>query len=225
MTKRTLDQAHSAVEAAHCYNILLDSREIFVHGETDEWGDMGDSFLKNLRILLSRNAIDPIVIHQHNLGGDWACGMMLRDAIATCPVPIVFICHGIAASMGSIIPMGCHRHKDAYVINMPSADWLLHEGYTDIGGLTMKQARSWAKWEDRITVEMFDWYVEAFKKGSKCEGWSDTRVRNLITKQLQIREDWWLSAREAVEYGLADAVMGDEGFESVETILKHWTTK
>jgi len=222
MPKITLDQAHCVVEAAHEYNVILNSREIFIHGETDEGGDMGDSFLKNLRILLGRDSVKPIVIHQHNTGGDWACGMVIRDAIATCPVPIVFICHGIAASMGSIIPMGCHKHSDAYVINMPSADWMLHEGYTEISGCTMKQARSWHDWEERTNKDMLEWYVLALKKGERCEGWSDNKIKSHIVKKMLMKEDWWLSAREVVESGLADAILGDKGFESVEDILSHW---
>lgn len=223
MPRRTLDQHHSAIEAAHSYNIILDQREIFLKGEVDTDGELGDAFLKNLRILLGKDKKRPIVIHQHSLGGDWACGVMIRDAIATCPAPIVFICHGITASMGSVIPMGCVQHGDAYRINMPSCDWLIHDGTTDItNDHTYKQSVSWAEWEKRTRIDMMNWYVAACIKGPRFKGWSEKMVRKEIISKLDAKEDWWLTAREAVEHGFADAVLGDEGFESIDTILEHW---
>lgn len=223
MARRTLDQQYYAIEAAHCYNILLDQREIFLSGEVDEEGELGSGFIKNLRLLVGKDSKKPIVVHQHSLGGDWCTGMMIRDAIAQCPAPIIFVCHGLAASMGSIIPMGCLKHGDAYRINMPSCDWLIHEGYTGVSwSHTHKQAQSGIEWEKRLRTDMLDWFVLAGKGGEKWKDWTDRRIRTALIKKLDSKEDWWLDARQAVEYGFADAVMGDEGFESIEAILSHW---
>lgn len=221
-TRRSLDQQHSIVEAAHGYGVILDTREIFLYGGVDEEGILGNQFITNMRILLSKSHSQPIVIHQHSLGGDWACGMMIFDSIKTCPCPIIFICHGIVASMGTVIPMACIGRED-YIISMPNCDWMIHDGTTGIhSGLTMKQARSWASWEERVSKSMREWYVEACSKGEKFEGKSRSQIRAKIKSKLDADEDWYLSPREAVEYGFAHAVLGDEGFESVESIKKHW---
>lgn len=222
-TRRSLDQQHSIVEAAHGYGVILDTREIFLYGEVDAEGVLGNQFITNMRILLSKSSSKPIVIHQHSLGGDWCTGMMIFDSILSCPCPIIFICHGIAASMGSIIPMACVSHGDAYIINMPNCDWLIHDGTTDISeGLTMKQARSWASWEERNTKTMREWYVQACSRGKVFEGKTKPQIRARIKSRLNLDEDWWLTAREAVDHGFADAVLGDENFESIISIKQHW---
>ena len=97
---------HSHVSEAHEHDILVLSREIFLHGEiNDEDGEdaginstISNRFLKNLQILESIDH-NPITIHQHSVGGEWESGMMIYDAIQQSMSSFIFICHGIAASM------------------------------------------------------------------------------------------------------------------------------
>ena len=35
------------------------------------------------------------------------------------------------------------------------------------------------------------------------------------------REDWWVSGEDAVENGFADAVLGDNKYESINSIKYH----
>ena len=122
------------------------------------------------------------------------------------PCKIIFICHGISASMGSIIPQAADVR-----ITMPNCDWLLHEGYTDIdSGLTHKQAISWAQWEQKVYDIMMEIYVES----SKIQA---SRIKSMFSK----REDWWISAEEAVENGFADALLGDKKYKSINSIKQH----
>ena len=221
--RRSLDQEHSIIEAGHYYGVLLDTREIFIHGDFNIDGETGTKFVTNISILLNRSKDKPIIIHQHSNGGDWNCGMMIFDAIVACPCPIIFICHGIAASMGSIIPMACKKHGDAYIINMPNCEWLIHDGTTGINTEhTIKQSRSWGEREEHIRKLMMDWYADSCVGGKIFEGKSKSQVKQVIKRHLDKKVDWWLTAREAVEYGFADAVLGDEGFESIANIKKHW---
>ena len=223
MPRRSLDTQHSIVEAAHEYGIILDSREVFIYGGVDEEGELGDKFLKNMRMLEQRHSDKPIIIHQFSVGGDWSCGMSLFDTIVTCPCPILFVCHGLAASMGSVIPMACAKHENSYRVNMPNCDWMIHDGTTDIvSGHTIKQSKSWAAWESRTGIQMMDFYVAACCNGEKYVGKTHGQIRTLIKKKLDSKEDWWLSAREAVEHGFVNAVLGDEGFESIPFIIKNW---
>ena len=83
-------------------NLSLDTREIYLCGNdggVDEKLTVG--FLKNLRILENKSK-DRIIIHQYSIGGDWTAGMAIYDAIVNSPCKFVYICYGIAASMGSI---------------------------------------------------------------------------------------------------------------------------
>jgi len=205
----------------HSHSILLDSREIFLHsqeGNTDNDPGvdykMSNCFLKNIRVLESIDSKKPIIIHQHSIGGYWTEAMMIYDIIDSSKCPIAIVTHGVAASMGSIIPQAADL-----VITMPNCWWLIHDGTTGINeNFTIKMAKSWFSWEDRTSKQMLDIYTSSLKHSSKFKGKSESYIKSYIKRQLEKKEDWWLSGQEAVEYRFADAVFGSEGFESIEKI-------
>ena len=210
MNRRAKHDESNYVSEVHDNGLLLTHREIFLYSifDTEEAGTdfrMANRFIKNLRILESLNH-DPVLVHQYNIGGDWNSGMSIYDMILQSPCKIIFICHGISASMGSIIPQAADVR-----ITMPSCDWLLHEGYTEIdSSLTHRQARSWAQWEQKVYEKMIDIYVEA----SHVQA---SHIKSMFSK----RADWWLSAEEAVENGFADATLGEKGYESIARVKQN----
>lgn len=228
MSKRTVNQWHYIIEGLHDYNVLLDTREIFLHGDLSCGEDAGvdhvmaNRLIKNLRLLETQNA-EPIVIHQHSIGGDWYAGMAIFNAIVSCKCRILFVCHGQASSMGSIIPQACVPHGDAYRVVMPDCDWLIHQGSTTFDG-TYKQGQSWADVEKRIVERMMNIYSASCMNGKffKDKKYDEKRVARFLEDKMDSKEDWWLTSKEAVEYGFADAIMGDEGYESINDILKSW---
>ena len=214
--KKSVD--HDAIKAAHDYGLLPENREIFLAGCLDEEGDAGIQFLTNFRILLAKGSA-PIVVHMHSIGGDWSCGMMIRDMISTSTVPVVLMCHGLVASMGTVISSGCIGGGRLRV-NSPSCDWLIHDGVTGISAdLTHKASQSTAEWEKRIHAEMVDGYTAAMKTGEYLEGAPEIRIRAFLKKQLNAKDDWWLSAEEANYYGFVDGVLGNKKFETLNDIL------
>lgn len=206
---RTKSQQNEVVCTCHEYGLMIDTREIFLHPifdvfESEDAGTdfrMANKFIKNMRILESINH-NQIVVHQYNIGGDWNAGMAIYDSIKNSVCNIIFICHGIASSMGSIIPQAADVR-----ITMPNCDWLIHEGSTDIGDMTYRQSRSWSQWEEGVYEKMMDIYINA------------TNVKRRTFKTMFARkEDWWLSSEEAAKRGFADAVYGTEGYESIESL-------
>jgi len=221
IAKKTRPQKSYIIEEIHKYGVLLDTREIFIHGYMDYEEDQGTNFamanmlLKNLRVLES-NGGGPIIIHQHNLGGDWQSGMLMYDAIAHSACHIICIMHGEACSMGSIVPQAA----DTRII-MPSCLFMLHDGYTGIhSSLTHKQSRSWAGMEAKSREIMLDIYSNVCGTGHFFQhNQSDAnQIRKFIVEKLDQKEDWFLFAKDAVNYGFADAVFGTEGYETIEQI-------
>ena len=210
MNKKIKHEDSNHIAEVHDNGLLLPHREIFLHSifDTEASGTdfrMANRFIKNLRILESMND-NPVIVHQYNIGGDWNAGMSIYDMILQSPCKIIFICHGISASMGSIIPQAADVR-----VTMPNCDWLLHEGYTDIdSGLTHRQAKAWAQWEQKAYERMIEIYVESSKLPA-------SRIKNMFSK----REDWWISAEEAVEHGFADVILGDKKYESINSIKKN----
>ena len=218
MRKVSESEFHS-IEAAHIYGLFVESREIFISGEVDEDGILSSSLITNLRLLTHRSIEEPIVIHQHSLGGDWCSGVSMFDALLMCEAPIVFVCHGIAASMGSIIPLSCIDKENSYVVCMPNCDWLIHGGTTGISpDLTHRQSQSWSEWEHRLYGFMLERYAEACKNSEIHGSKTDRQIKSYIRSRLSAKEDWWLSAREAVDHGFAHGILGEEGYETINSI-------
>src|SRR3990167_3016657 len=95
----------NTIEHLHDYNILLESREIFLNpknidSETDI--ELAIGFIKNLRLLESINK-NPILIHHYNAGGYWAAGFAIYDAIKASECYITMIGYGEIMSAGLLI--------------------------------------------------------------------------------------------------------------------------
>jgi len=222
ITKKGRNQKHDIIEEIHEYNIMLDTREIFLYGESDSEAcdsgidfRMANKFLKNLRLLES-SGDNPIIIHQYSTGGEWHSGMSIYDMIHSSSCHIIFIMHGTACSMGSIVPQAA----DTKII-MPNCIFMVHDGYTGINSdLTHKQSLSWNAMEVQTREVMLDIYCGVCVNGHlfQKEQADQKKIRKFIIDKLDQKEDWWLFARDAVRYGFADAVLGDDGYENIESI-------
>ena len=216
---------YSYISEAHDNDIIISSREIFLHGHIEEDGEdsgidsrTSNKFLKNLQILDSINN-NPIIIHQQSIGGEWESGMMIYDAIQQSPSRFVFICHGVAASMGSIIPQAVY--KKGIRITMPNCYWLVHEGEQEISG-TSKQVQSYFEFSKLTKSQMYNIYSSVcFETGEYFKGMSKAKTKAFIRRKLESKEDWWLTSEDAVKYGLIDGVMGSEKFPSINDIKKN----
>lgn len=222
---RTRHQKSNIIYESHEHGVIVETREIFLHshfGESEE--DPGieyrsaNRFLKNVRIL-EHFSNNPIIVHQHSPGGDWNAGMVMYDVIKNSSCSFVFVCHGIAASMGSIVPQAAHDH--GYRIVMPNCDWLIHDGSIDTGDMTIRQFNSYHGYIDAMRRHMLEIYTDSCAAtGSEFHDMKRNAVKNFIRRKLQAKEDWWFNAEEAVTYGFADGVFGSEGYENIQTIVE-----
>lgn len=197
-------------------NLSVSTREIYVcgqEGEVDEKLAMG--FLKNLRVLENRSN-DPIVIHQYSIGGDWNAGMAMYDAIRNSSCQFVYICYGIAASMGSIIPQAVLGK--GVRLTTENCEWLIHDGSSNVSG-THKQVVSNVNHTKIALKTMYDMYTNACTNGEFFADKTNNQVKKYIQNQLNTKEDWIFNGRDAVWYGFADGVLGDEGYKDVLRIL------
>jgi len=211
------------IDELHRFSILQDSREIFIHGfigDTDEDPGveyrMANTAVRNILFLERLNPEKPIIIHHHSVGGGWCEGMMIYDMISNTSCPTISITHGVAASMGSIVPLGAN-----VVVTMPYCSWMIHEGGAELGVNTYKQIISFVEWEKIAQKQMREIYLMHLKRASRFKDSTDKQIENFLTRQLEKKEDWWLGAEEAVEHGLADGVYGHKGYLDIEEIIKH----
>ena len=203
--------------------LILNSREVFLRSGTSQEEPtinhhVSEIFLMNLRIL-EQDSRAPIVVHQQTVGGDWHSGMAIYDAIKSSPCNFVFICHGICASMGAIIAQA--PLNKGIRISMPNCEWLIHEGSCAVDG-TYKQMFSLYEFEKKMMDKSYDILsMSGHKTGEYFQGSKEGAAKRFIKRQLNTKEDWWLSAEDAKYYGFIDGIWGDKEFESLEKMIKY----
>ena len=203
--------------------LILNSREVFLRSGTAQEEPtinhhVSEIFLMNLRIL-EQDSKAPIVVHQQTVGGDWHSGMAIYDAIKSSPCSFVFICHGICASMGAIIAQA--PLNKGIRISMPNCEWLIHEGSCAVDG-TYKQMFSLYEFEKKMMDKSYDILsMSGHKTGEYFQGSKEGAAKRFIKRQLNTKEDWWLSAEDAKYYGFIDGIWGDKEFESLEKMIKY----
>ncbi len=203
----------------HDYYFDPVAREIWVGGiqatATDEELGvdhcMARLFISNLRMLDSANQ-EPILVHLATVGGVWEYGMAMYDAIAACGSPVVTLSYGHAKSMSSIIPQAAD-----YRVLTPHCLFMIHFGEAEFAG-TSKAAVTHAKELERANAQMMDIYTGVCHGGRLFRGSKLHTIRKYLQAKMDEKEDWYMTAREAVDYGFADAVLGDPGWETVEDL-------
>jgi ATP-dependent protease ClpP protease subunit len=211
------------INDVHNFSLNVETREIFLNSHIADFEEepgvdwrMATKFNKNIRLLTSgTSANHPILIHMHTVGGNWEDGLAIYDIIKSCTdTHITIIAYAHARSMSSII----FQAADTRVF-MPNTVWLMHMGDMGFDG----QAQSFeaeAEWAKKDHDRMLDIYVESAYDSYAYRGKSKKQVKNFIDKGLRLKQEWYMSARDAIEHGYGDAVFGDFGYETIEDIRK-----
>lgn len=172
------------------YSRLLQDRIIFLNGVVED--NSANVVVAQLLFLQYIDANKPISFYINSPGGVVTAGMSIYDTMQIITAPVHTFVMGQAASMGSFLAnAGAPGHR--YVA--PNSRTMIHQpsgGYqgqvTDI----LIHAKEVTDLKKRLT----DLYVHHNTKGKTYEEFYDALER-----------DRFLTAEEAVEFGLADAVI------------------
>ncbi len=169
---------------------FLESRRIFL------WGAVTDDTAKDVcEKLLYLEAADPgkdITFYINTPGGSVTAGMAIFDTIKLLASPVTVVVTGMAASMGSVLL--CAAEKGRRLV-FPHARVMIHQPLiagrfigpaTDIN----IQAKEMEKLRDEVNR------ILAAASGQPIDKIARDADR-----------DFYLNAREAIEYGLADRVV------------------
>jgi ATP-dependent protease ClpP protease subunit len=199
----------------HQHNLDLEANQIYLVG-TEEYishekdGEpgvefsMANRFIKNLNLIANRS-VAPILIHMKTCGGYWEEGMAIYDAIMACPNKVTILNYTHARSMSSIIFQAADKR-----VMMPHSTFMFHEGTMEYSG-TAKNFRTAHEQELKFLEAMLDIYVDSMKAKGKMRKQPRPAIRAWLIEQMDKKEDVFLSAQEAVEYGFADEVFGKDG--------------
>lgn len=170
---------------------LAEKRMIFLSGKIDE--NTAEDVVKQLMFFSMSNTEMPVKLFITTDGGEINSGMVIYDAIQSSPVPVEVYCVGKAYSMGAVL-LACGEKGKRFLL--PHSRVMIHEPLIPygIGGKTssiqtisdslLKTKRSMEEILAKHTGKTADEIAEATKT------------------------DHFFSAEEAVEFGLADGIMG-----------------
>jgi len=162
---------------------------------------MANRFIRNIHQCMRINAEKSLIIHMKTCGGDYWEGMAIYDAIRSFPWPVTIINYTHARSMSSLIFQAGNKR-----VMMPNSYFMFHDGTTGIEG-TVKTVRSYIKFEKRVADRtMLDIYAKAMKQHGKLSNKSLEYIRKWLRHRMDKEEDVYMTAKEAIEYGLADEI-------------------
>lgn len=169
---------------------FLEERKIFL------WGAVTDETAKDItEKLLYLEAVapgKPITFYINTPGGSITAGMAVFDTMKLVTSPITVVVTGMAASMGSILLSGAPKGRR---LLYPHARVLIHQPL--ISGRMVGPATDiniQAKEMEKLRLELNQILADA--SGQPIE-----RINRDTDR------DFYLNAREAIEYGLADRIV------------------
>lgn len=171
------------------YSRLLEDRIIFVGEEVH--AHMVNSIVAQMLFLEKQDPDKEITLYVNSPGGEVYSGMALFDTMQIVKCPIRTICVGLAASMGSVFLVWgtkwrrCALKHSRIMIHQPS-----HGAQGKISD-TRIAVEEWIRIRDMINTI----FVE--RTGQSLE---------VIERDMD--RDKWMSAQEALEYGIIDEVIG-----------------
>ena len=169
------------------YSRLLKDRIIML--DTDVYIMSASLIVAQMLFLESTSPGKPINFYINSPGGSVTAGMSIYDTMQFIKSPIHTTVMGIAASMGSFLAMAGEKGKRAI---LPHARHMIHQPSGGASGMASDveiQYKELQYWKETLT----DIYVE------------HTGVeRDKIAKDMD--RDFFMSAKESIEYGLADFV-------------------
>lgn len=168
------------------YSKLLKDRIIFITGEIDD--NLSNIVVAQLLYLDSLNHKD-IYLYINSIGGSVSAGLAIYDTMNFVKSDVSTICVGLAASMGAfLLSSGTHGKR----LILPNADVMIHQ----VLGRSEGQASDIKIATDRI--------LDLKKRLNKILAKNTNKSVRTIEKDTD--RDNYLSAKEAIDYGLVDFI-------------------
>jgi ATP-dependent Clp protease protease subunit len=171
-------------------NLLLKKRRIFLSSAVTD--QSAKETIRKLWYLEFLEPGKPILLVINSPGGSVDSGFAIWDQIQMITSPVTTLVTGLAASMGSVLSLAAAPKKR---FATPSARIMIHQPL--ISGVIQGQATDLeiqAKEIIKTRTQIVDLYAQATGKDPK-----------LIEKTID--RDTWMTADEAIEFGLLDGVV------------------
>lgn len=183
-----LERTAQSERAFDIYSRLLRDRVVLLEGEVHD--QSANLIVAQLLFLESENPGKPISMYINSPGGSVTAGMAMYDTMQFISSPVHTYVIGQAASMGSLLATaGEQGHR--YIL--PNARHMIHQPLGGARGQATDveiQAKELLRWKEVLTK------IYVTHTGKTYED---------LAKDME--RDYFMTAEEAVNYGLADRVL------------------
>ena len=170
------------------FSRLLRERIIFLGDEIDD--ELANSIVAQMLLLDSENPEKDIMLYINSPGGVITAGMAIYDTMQLIKADVQTICIGEAASMGAFLLCSGTKGKR---MALPSARIMIHQ---PLGGAQGQATDIELEAKEILRMKKMLTTIIAENSGQKVEKVVEDCER-----------DHYLSAQEAMEYGLIDKVL------------------
>ena len=171
------------------YTRLGVERILFLGSEVND--AIANSLVAQMLYLDSEDNSKPIYLYINSPGGSVTAGLAIYDTIQYVKSDVVTICVGLAASMGAFLLGAGTKGKR---LALPHSRIMIHQ---PLGGTSQRQASD-IEIEAREILRIKDMLNQSM---------ADMTGQELSKIEKDTDRDYFMSAAEAVEYGLIDRVI------------------
>lgn len=172
-------------------NGLINSRnELLLYGIIGDWWDGMDA----LTIVREMDALpgDQITVRIHSRGGNIVEGLAMYNALKQSPKAVHVYIDGVCASMATVIAMAA---SPGHLYTPDNALWMIHKPWADASG----NADALRQFADNLDV-LQESLTAAYTNGDRI---SEARIKEILS----MGKDYYFTGAEAVEQGIADALL------------------
>lgn len=176
-------------QVADIFSAMLDERTIFINGEIND--DMAAGIVAELLFLEAKGVDKPINLYINSPGGAVTAGLAIYDTMRHIRCKVHTLCVGQACSMAAVLlAAGDERHV------LPSARVMIHQ---PSGGAEGKQTDIVISAKEITRMREYLSSILSARTG-----------KDLSVIDIDVERDFYMTAQEAVEYGIVDGILNPE---------------
>ncbi len=187
-----IEQTNRGERSFDIYSRLLKDRIVFLGGEIND--DEANLIVAQMLFLEMENPDADISLYINSPGGSVTAGMAILDTMNYVKCPVRTVCIGMAASMGAFLLMAGEKGKR---LALPNSEVMIHQ---PLGGATGPAS------DVHIRAE---WLLKTKEKLNRLI--SEMTGQKLEKVEKDADRDFFMSAQEALEYGIIDEIYEPRG--------------
>ena len=182
-----VEQTNRGERSYDIYSRLLKDRIVFLGGEI--YDEMANLIVAQMLFLEMENPDADISLYINSPGGSVTAGMAIFDTMRYIKPQVRTVCVGMAASMGAFLLMAGEKGKR---FALPNAEVMIHQPSGGAQGQTTD-----------VTIHA-EWLLKTKKKMNGLM--SEMTGQPLEIIERDVERDHFMSAEEALRYGIVDQI-------------------